>query len=198
MRGKDKNDDFGVQQIRITPAYAGKSCQRSRHFPACRDHPRLCGEKTYRYVWRLKGTGSPPPMRGKDEMKDNVILKSRITPAYAGKRRNHDSNGNHRRDHPRLCGEKIISPDMYVRFNGITPAYAGKRTDPEQGSGHTEDHPRLCGEKRRFASLWLPVVGSPPPMRGKVHTGSSVFELCGITPAYAGKSFWYAFPVHCI
>ena len=24
MRGKDKNDDFGVQQIRITPAYAGK------------------------------------------------------------------------------------------------------------------------------------------------------------------------------
>ena len=25
MRGKDKNDDFGVQQIRITPAYAGKS-----------------------------------------------------------------------------------------------------------------------------------------------------------------------------
>ena len=46
MRGKDKNDDFGVQQIRITPAYAGKSSTFGRYKSQSGDHPRLCGEKT--------------------------------------------------------------------------------------------------------------------------------------------------------
>ena len=46
MRGKDKNDDFGVQQIRITPAYAGKSFVIDEAQVLFEDHPRLCGEKT--------------------------------------------------------------------------------------------------------------------------------------------------------
>ena len=47
MRGKDKNDDFGVQQIRITPAYAGKSSVTSSEPSDL--------------------IGSPPPMRGKED-----------------------------------------------------------------------------------------------------------------------------------
>ena len=45
MRGKDKNDDFGVQQIGITPAYAGKRIFNKTDLAAVKDHPRLCGEK---------------------------------------------------------------------------------------------------------------------------------------------------------
>ena len=33
-------------------------------------------------------------------------------------------------------------------------------------------------------------TGSPPPMRGKGRFSSSKLLLCGITPAYAGKSFF--------
>ena len=45
MRGKGYGRGSADPVFGITPAYAGKSYQRLRHFPACRDHPRLCGEK---------------------------------------------------------------------------------------------------------------------------------------------------------
>ena len=46
MRGKVPIDSEQVEQLGITPAYAGKSnCGRWR-YPAQRDHPRICGEKT--------------------------------------------------------------------------------------------------------------------------------------------------------
>ena len=50
-----------------------------------RDHPRLCGEKATFPLSAAFALGSPPPMRGKVIF--NIIndLKSRITPAYAGK-----------------------------------------------------------------------------------------------------------------
>ena len=49
------------------------------------------------------------------------------------------------------------------------------------------DHPRLCGEKiSPFLALNM-VVGSPPPMRGKVINHDRFLFAGGITPAYAGK-----------
>ena len=70
----------------------------------------------------------------------------------------------------------------------ITPAYAGKSLYSKGGRVVFWDHPRLCGEKFGKTSKACSLVGSPPPMRGKVVT----FTLCGqsprITPAYAGKS----------
>ena len=70
-----------------------------------------------------------------------------ITPAYAGKRANIFARVLLQWDHPRLCGEKIAEPPMYLIVTGspppmrgkacvycgkktmcgITPAYAGKR-----------------------------------------------------------------------
>ena len=51
-----------------------------------------------------------------------------------------------------------------------------------------EDHPRLCGEKHKSRRANLSMIGSPPPMRGKVPIATSVQSTSGITPAYAGKS----------
>ena len=45
MRGKACGDEQERQQLRITPAYAGKSEKTTFHFDAPQDHPRLCGEK---------------------------------------------------------------------------------------------------------------------------------------------------------
>ena len=86
MRGKDDGVAGITQSMGITPAYAGKSLVKIVRIWSCRDHPRLCGEKTSRTKALIRKTGSPPPMRGKDDMIEINEAYSRITPAYAGKR----------------------------------------------------------------------------------------------------------------
>ena len=45
MRGKEHRIDGTWDLLRITPAYAGKSCPARIPDAVYRDHPRLCGEK---------------------------------------------------------------------------------------------------------------------------------------------------------
>ena len=71
------------------------------------DHPRLCGEKASRTLGQALRAGSPPPMRGKVLRYIQYVSIKRITPAYAGKSVGNSTCGACRRDHPRLCGEKI-------------------------------------------------------------------------------------------
>ena len=86
MRGKAKKVYPKDSEIRITPAYAGKSAHRSLFFRFFQDHPRLCGEKNTLSLLMSFITGSPPPMRGKAVRRLGRIYSGRITPAYAGKR----------------------------------------------------------------------------------------------------------------
>ena len=74
---------------------------------------------------------------------------------------------------------------------GITPAYAGKRPCSTTLQKSFEDHPRLCGEKPSSGSDIKIILGSPPPMRGKGFSSSGIAETGRITPAYAGKSFFF-------
>ena len=46
MRGKVRRKNEAYVHEGITPAYAGKSMYECKERPLCRDHPRLCGEKT--------------------------------------------------------------------------------------------------------------------------------------------------------
>ena len=69
----------------ITPAYAGKRRRSGRNRLLGRDHPRLCGEKRKFKFPKKGGTGSPPPMRGKELFPVVSVRRGRITPAYAGK-----------------------------------------------------------------------------------------------------------------
>ena len=187
MRGKVTILSIPTMLRRITPAYAGKSRSVEVWNMLNQDHPRLCGEKKNLRLAPTTAIGSPPPMRGKGPDKRRTALVQGITPAYAGKSNAGTSAINNRKDHPRLCGEKIswiISgmlmsgspPPMRGKVHdtadkakelGITPAYAGKSFAEwidEQGE---EDHPRLCGEK--YPTAVSQVAGSR------------------ITPAYAGK-----------
>ena len=85
MRGKDCRSADNVQRIRITPAYAGKRQVRCRCPPERQDHPRLCGEKLKFLLSQSIPVGSPPPMRGKVILYNEIRSALRITPAYAGK-----------------------------------------------------------------------------------------------------------------
>ena len=83
---------------------------------------------------------------------------------------------------------KVLSHLPSIVNKGITPAYAGKSPCCRRSCPCTRDHPRLCGEKLfEFGNSDF-MMGSPPPMRGKV---ADFFHRAGklrITPAYAGKS----------
>ena len=86
MRGKVNEKKANGFDIRITPAYAGKSTLLC--FPAEPgwDHPRICGEKSLSGTDTGRKEGSPPHMRGKVMSGLAVGVRLGITPAYAGKR----------------------------------------------------------------------------------------------------------------
>ena len=65
-------------------------------------------------------------MRGKDVIMSLNPVGLRITPAYAGKSLRKTAVRHSIKDHPRLCGEKILPITGRRWASGITPAYAGK------------------------------------------------------------------------
>ena len=67
----------------------------------------MCGEKPLElHIYGLK-LGSPPRVRGKVDNQLTASSDTRITPACAGKRPHTVCVEQGRRDHPRVCGEKI-------------------------------------------------------------------------------------------
>ena len=148
MRGKGDQTTICLNDEGITPAYAGKSGHDHHQRPCGQDHPRVCGEKLKSRKFLVLILGSPPRMRGKVKEGKENIDRTRITPAYAGKRMAVRSAPVPLPDHPRVCGEKyqrggmkaaqkgspprmrgkVGSMSMAVRTARITPAYAGKRT----------------------------------------------------------------------
>ena len=69
MRGKVLEREQEKKHDRITPAYAGKSSDVFQKIPLYKDHPRLCGEKMLSPDFKPLNWGSPPPMRGKGQMR---------------------------------------------------------------------------------------------------------------------------------
>ena len=129
--------------------------------------PRVCGEKPVCIQTRTISAGSPPRMRGKVDRQLDVGVHAGITPACAGKSVWQRLPLAQARDHPRVCGEKILCffhglglPGSPPRMRGkghltlavshmhrITPADAGKRQAPTGSAPPSWDHPRVCGEK---------------------------------------------------
>ena len=155
--------------------------------------------------------GSPPHMRGKAQMAGSTSTKRGITPAHAGKSAAHCFRRQVDRDHPRTCGEKgcmVFSsrnhsgspPHMRGKDaqnttgaggSGITPAHAGKRNHTKTKNRLHRDHPRTCGEKLRLRLFRLLCSGSPPHMRGKDFFIENCLLSDGITPAHAGKRYFF-------
>ena len=166
-RGKGYRE-FGIDiSDRITPAQAGKSVAPRQKRSALWDHPRVGGEKLLQFALPLLLTGSPPRGRGKGRPPCTVQTIQRITPAWAGKRRNRGCCAAGKGDHPRVGGEKRCSGNTRIRprgspprgrgkvsclfppwpLNGITPAWAGKSWAATRTRYRTWDHPRVGGEK---------------------------------------------------
>ena len=154
-------------------------------------------------------------MRGKRHRSRWCRLKTRITPAGAGKTRQDGDRRTCSVDHPRRCGEnvqqnfgmagKLGSPpqvrgkpsgkSISAHARRITPAGAGKTQWSRRGASMRKDHPRRCGENRLQPWRCGRQSGSPPQVRGKPVTRLINVDTGRITPAGAGKTALSAFQV---
>ena len=126
MRGKGSGHALLALLIGITPAYAGKSQCRASLAHLHGDHPRVCGEKAQTAQQTETRKGSPPRMRGKVPKAARQLVRSGITPAYAGKSRTGSGPVPGPKDHPRVCGEKSTArPGGYIQA-GSPPRMRGK------------------------------------------------------------------------
>ena len=91
---------------RITPAYAGKSSYPPSLRATASDHPRVRGEEVLSILGSILGLGSPPRTRGRAVLTWWPCPARRITPAYAGKRRELALATRPGADHPRVRGEE--------------------------------------------------------------------------------------------
>ena len=182
-----------------------RRCRQSRQH---RDHPRRCGENPRHHQTRGQSIGSPPQVRGKLSLIENLPTIIRITPAGAGKTLVTDFTPATGGDHPRRCGENLrqsvprdfgdgsppqvrgkpCSRCVLLFRCGITPAGAGKTDSILSFSMPIADHPRRCGENSPSSGLRESVLGSPPQVRGKHWSKLAEKPVTGITPAGAGKT----------
>ena len=132
--------------------------------------------------------GSPPRGRGKEAGCGPQKSHARITPAWAGKRRQPSGPCAAPRDHPRVGGEKPAGGQHRAPKRGITPALAGKSGSLCPQDRSRGDHPRVGGEKQRMPVRTDKRMGSPPRWRGKAIMPGTWSSSYGITPALAGKS----------
>ena len=166
-RGKDLFYELFAVSGGITPAYAGKSCYVSFAQNRLWDHPRIRGEKLPSRRVQIRVWGSPPHTRGKVFCFGRFSISFRITPAYAGKRKQDIDQNRRIEDHPRIRGEKPRKPYRVTNYKGspphtrgkvlffrnfrlserITPAYAGKSLSVSSLCSVLWDHPRIRGEK---------------------------------------------------
>ena len=93
-----------------------------------------------------------------------------------------------KRDHPRVCGEKVHVFNIVCNGLGSPPRVRGKDSFVISSWGFTRDHPRMCGEKHMVTRALTLSLGSPPHVRGKATGAGPATAGRGITPACAGKS----------
>ena len=188
-RGKVIRTAIRSAQDRITPACAGKRSCDSSFSRLAWDHPRMRGEKHHSAKRRRVNLGSPPHARGKVSVPRLDFLSPGITPACAGKRSRTGKLFSHRKDHPRMRGEKAelqayvdnlkgspphargkaVGGVSSLRYSRITPACAGKRSTMTLSSAPIEDHPRMRGEKLRGKMQNEKIRGSPPHARTEIN-----------------------------
>ena len=132
----------------ITPACAGKRSSGTLMSKSCRDHPRVCGEKSTRRFLGSAVTGSPPRVRGKVLVLPFPSNTRRITPACAGKSEVNWIFLQIHRDHPRVCGEKQPKLKEKLTQIGSPPRVRGKVLYLYLLLGHIRITPACAGKSR--------------------------------------------------
>ena len=130
---------------------------------------------------------SPPRVRGKDTIITELANVLRITPACAGKSRCAWLAACHRRDHPRVCGEKHQQPKAATAGIGSPPRVRGKVQYRTSRSLSRRITPACAGKSAMLYFLPLLLRDHPRVCGEKVPKYLFIGAGCRITPACAGK-----------
>ena len=95
--------------IGITPACAGKTEYDDVLKEITRDHPRVCGKNSNRWMSVHPPEGSPPRVREKHGNFTALHNANGITPACAGKTKLQGYQLRRYWDHPRVCGKNSLT-----------------------------------------------------------------------------------------
>ena len=157
VRGKGVWNLTVVLFTGITPACAGKRPCWCSTLCCWWDHPRVCGEKKAGPTGQVDHQGSPPRVRGKVVQRGAKLATNGITPACAGKRDATDWTTMCRRDHPRVCGEKVHKVARLRVIQGSPPRVRGKGVKHRDGRVRVGITP-ACAGKSIHALLCVPAA----------------------------------------
>ena len=76
--------------------------------------------------------------------------------------------------------------------NGLTPAWAGSTISRQHLCVPFWAHPRMGGEHGSMTLAAHKYGGSPPHGRGALGVSTFIHHSTGLTPAWAGSTFWAA------
>ena len=126
MRGKLDRRTPPPFPSRNIPAYAGKTILAIAVATGVKEHPRVCGENRMLCfdVYYIMGTS--PRMRGKQQRLPWWAGLLRNIPAYAGKTRMGANLTALEAEHPRVCGENMITSSNGLTQAGTSPRMRGK------------------------------------------------------------------------
>ena len=209
MRGAHGIDRQRLVKPGIIPADTGNTQPWSAPWRPGPDHPRGCGEHGSGQMIDAAAMGSSPRMRGARMPLDQMQQLVRIIPVDAGSTGKSASPPHTFQDHPRGCGEHILSDgDTQVsgqsspRMRGahirraavliripIIPADAGSTPMRNGATPRMPDHPRGCGEHNLGRPRFTWRGGSSPRMRGAPVHSLMVLADRRIIPADAGSTW---------
>ena len=130
------------------------------------------------------GTGSPPHARGRQRDRFQREKRQGITPACAGKTRQHACVPHLGMDHPRMRGEDRLCQLGGQRRLWITPACAGKTIVKYEDGCSITDHPRMRGEDKTKASI-SETIEDHPRMRGEDCYPAQILVISMGSPPHA-------------
>ena len=109
----------------IIPACAGNTLLGLLLLPSYWDHPRVCGEHPPSCSMLIVELGSSPRVRGTPTMPKRTWSKNGIIPACAGNTASQLSPCEDSGDHPRVCGEHMMTRDVKDLDLGSSPRVRG-------------------------------------------------------------------------
>ena len=125
MRGTPPITKFHGALRGIIPAHAGNTRCRANGRSPGGDHPRACGEHRAQRVAADPERGSSPRMRGTRCAGRLPRLFGGIIPAHAGNTLACRQKSIDSRDHPRACGEHLLTVSCSSRATGSSPRMRG-------------------------------------------------------------------------
>ena len=208
MLGAQNYESQRIDRTGIIPADAGSTAISQSGIPCPKDHPRGCGEHMTDAMPGQMNQGSSPRMRGALPSRHSSSFSVRIIPADAGSTARSCGPATVWGDHPRGCGEHLITPHEIRCRLGSSPRMRGA---PDRGRGHVDDgriipadagctrgcglsprgapdHPRGCGEHRVVCISSPSITGSSPRMRGALRACRGVGLWYRIIPTDAGST----------